>query len=58
MKKRRERKKKVKNVIEEARKLLGKEQEDIQFAVDAMKLARYSRQPYKYRIERLVYRGA
>jgi hypothetical protein len=56
--KKRAKRKKTENIIEEARRLLGKDQADVQFAVDAMRLARYSRPPHRYRIERLVYRGA
>jgi hypothetical protein len=46
------------NIVEKARQLLGQEQRDIQLAVDAMKLTRHSRKPYRYRVERLIYRGA
>jgi hypothetical protein len=58
MAKRRVKAKKPKNIVEEARKRLGKEQADIEFAVEAMRLARFSRPPYRQRVERLVYRGA
>lgn len=57
MAKRRIRKSQPANIVDRARQLLGEEQKEIQIAVDAMKLTRHSRKPYRYRVERLVYRG-
>jgi hypothetical protein len=45
------------NLVLKAQKRLGKEQEEILFAVEAMKTARNVRPPMRQRIQRLVYRG-
>lgn len=47
------------DMIEQAKKRLGKEQEELGFAVEAMKTARFAKHPnVRYRVQRLVYRGA
>lgn len=44
-------------LVEGAQKRLGKGQDDILFAIEAMRTARTARPPVRYRVSRLIYRG-